>query len=187
MIEVKENQKALHEKMDKCFESEMINRSENERIIASEMSEHTTIDDKHGRTEERRIRVVSVIESLDGWHGVKQWCQIKRTVWKKGLKSIDYAYAITSLSKETHSAEQLLQLNRDHWQVEVFHWHKDTLLNEDRSNLRTKNSPHAVALIRNLKLFFLKKMNLPIKEAHEKLFNNNKLINNILYNQSVKT
>ncbi len=190
MIEVKENQKALHQKMDKLFESEMINIAEtkaNNEIMQSEMREFTTYDNRHGRTEERRIRTVSVKENLDGWAGVKQWCQIKRTVWKKGNKSIDYAYAITSLSAETHDAEALLKLNREHWQVEVFHWHKDTLLKEDASNLRKKNSPHAIALIRNLKLFFLKKIDKSLKIAHEKLFNNTKLINNILYNQSVKT
>jgi predicted transposase YbfD/YdcC len=88
-----------------------------------------------------------------------------------------------SLGAETHGAEQLLRLNRGHWGVEVFHWHKDTLLNEDRSNLRKKNSPHAVALIRNLKLFFLKKINPSLKIAHETLFNNKKLINNLLYSQ----
>jgi hypothetical protein len=95
---VKENQKALHQKMDKLFESEMINIAENSRnneIMQSEMREFTTYDNMHGRTEERRIRAVSVRGNLDGWAGVKQWCQIKRTTWKKSLKSIDYAYAIT--------------------------------------------------------------------------------------------
>jgi predicted transposase YbfD/YdcC len=185
MIIVKGNQKDLHKKMDKLFESEMINKAEKERIIESEMREYTTLDSKHGRVEERRIRAVCVKENLDGWVGVKQWCQIKRTVWKKENKSIDYAYAITSLAAETHDAQALLELNRNHWGVEVFHWHKDTLLREDASTIRTKNAPAAIAAIRNLTLFFLKKINPSLKIAHETLANNQKLINIITNNQHV--
>ena len=76
--------------------------------------------------------------------------------------------------------KQLLKLNRNHWQVESFHWVKDTLLKEDASTIRTKNAPENMALLRNLKLFLIKKLGLKPKEGHELLFNNTKLIKKII-------
>lgn len=113
-----------------------------------------------------------------GWKGVEQWCQIKRTRWIKGKKSVEYTYAITSLSKERADPKKLLALNRGHWGVESFLWVKDTLLSEDASTIRTGSAPQAVATLRNFKLAFIKKMGFRPKEGHEFLFNNKKIIFN---------
>lgn len=150
------------------------------------MKEYTTQDSAHGRIETRRIRVVPADQYYQDWHGIKQICQIKRSTWKKDKKSIDYAYAITSLPPETHGPKQLLEINREHWAVESFHWLKDTILNEDASTIRTKNAPETLSLIRSLKLFLIKKFGFKHKEGHEFLFNNHKLIEKLINKQCIK-
>ena len=142
------------------------------------MGEYTETCSGHGRVEERRIRVLKVKEGIYGWHGVQQWCQIRRIRWVKGQKSVEYAYAITSLSDVQAPPKRLLELNRAHWGVEAMHWVKDTLLREDSSTIRTKNAPAAIAVLRNLKLTFIKQMNLKPKQGHELLFNNTNYLRN---------
>ena len=139
------------------------------------MREYSEVNSGHGRVEERRIRVLSVKEK-DGWKGVRQWCEIRRKRWIKGKESIEFAYAITSLPPEKTTAKQLLELNRGHWGVESMHWLKDTLLKEDASTIRTKNAPQNAAIIRNIKLFFINKINMKPKEGHEFLANNIKFL-----------
>ena len=135
------------------------------------MREYEATNDGHGRTEERRIRVLTA-PKIAGWQSVQQWCQIRRIRWIRGQKSVEYAYIITSLSQEKASPKRLLELNRAHWGVESMHWIKDTLLNEDASTIRTKNAPAAVACLRNMKLFFIRKLGMKPKQGHEFLFNN---------------
>jgi hypothetical protein len=136
------------------------------------MREHMETNAGHGRVEERRMRAVSVREGIYGWDGVRQWCQIRRTRWVKGKKSVDYAYAITSLDSAQAPPEFLLRLNRAHWGVEAMHWVKDTLLREDASTLRTGNTPQAIAVLRNIKLTLIKNLGMTPKQGHEFLFNN---------------
>ena len=175
MITVKDNQKKLHRKIDDEFALETLVEANGAKIIDNEILEYNTINDGHGRVEERRIRVL-IAPKIDGWDSVKQWCQIKRTRWIQGSKSVEYAYAITSLSRDQASPKRLLQLNREHWGVESMHWIKDTLLREDASTTRKKNAPAAIACLRNMKLFFIKKLGMKPKQGHEFLFNNIKYI-----------
>lgn len=158
--------------MDDEFALETLVEANGTKIIDNGVREYTITNDGHGRVEERRIRVLKVPEGIYGWHGVQQWCQIKRTRWVNGNKSVEYAYAITSLSEHHASPKRLLELNRAHWGVESMHWVKDTLLNEDASTIRTKNAPEAIASIRNMKLYFIKHLGMTPKQGHEFLFNN---------------
>lgn len=182
LITVKDNQKHLHRRMDEEFGLETLIESNGTKIIDNEVEEYTATSTGHGRIEERRIRVMPVPSHYrkiyKDWVDMRRWCQIKRTVWKqrKGIKTVEYAYAITSLTQAQASPKRLLELNRAHWGVESFHWIKDTLLKEDASTIRTQNAPAAVATLRNMKLFFIKKIGMKPKQGHEFLFNNIKYL-----------
>jgi hypothetical protein len=64
--------------------------------------------------------------------------------------SIDIAYGVTSLKKEQASAQRLLELNRDHWEIENrVHYVRDVTYDEDRCRIRTQNGPRLMASIRN--------------------------------------
>jgi len=140
-----------------------------------------TVEKHHGRVEVRTIRVFPVPEHRNGWSGVRQWCEVETQVTYRGKTTSGHSYAITSLSPEQASPQQLLALHRGHWQVEVWHWHKDTLLREDASTLHKGNTPHVVAAIRNFTLSFIKNnLKMKPKEGREFLFNNLEYIRNTI-------
>jgi len=73
---------------------------------------------------------------------VKQVFQIKRPRTIKGESSPEFAYGITSLSRERAEAERLLALSRGHRAVEnrLFHG-RDVTFGEDHSQVRTGQAP----------------------------------------------
>ncbi len=104
----------------------------------------------HGRSEIRRIKVVTVNSLL--FPEARQAVQIKRrrTDRKTGKTTIKTVYAVTSLTAEQANPAQLATLIRDHWQIEALHHVRDTTFAEDDSQLRTGNAPRAMATWRNL-------------------------------------
>ncbi|WP_411089812.1 ISAs1 family transposase [Streptomyces sp. 061-3] len=110
----------------------------------------------HGRSEIRRIKVVTVNNLL--FPGASQAVQIKRrrTDCKTGKTTLTTVYAVTSLTAEQAAAAQLAKLIRDHWKVEALHHVRDTTFAEDASQLRTGNAPRAMATWRNLAIGALK-------------------------------
>jgi predicted transposase YbfD/YdcC len=104
----------------------------------------------HGRSEIRRIKVVTVNSLL--FPGALQAVQIKRrrTDRKTGRTTIKTDYTVTSLTAEQANPAQLATLIRDHWQIEALHHVRDTTFAEDASQLRTGNAPRAMATWRDL-------------------------------------
>ncbi|WP_328663345.1 ISAs1 family transposase [Streptomyces sp. NBC_00328] len=104
----------------------------------------------HGRSEIRRIKVATV-NSLR-FPGARQAVQIKRrrTDRKTGRTTIKTVYAVTSLTAEQATPAEFAQLVRDHWKIEALHHVRDTTFAEDASQVRTGNTPRAMATWRNL-------------------------------------
>jgi hypothetical protein len=66
-------------------------------------------------------------------------------------------YGITSLSPQQASPARLLALNRGHWAIEnKLHWVRDVTFDEDRSQVRTGATAHAMATLRNLAITLLR-------------------------------
>lgn len=84
--------------------------------------------------------------------GACQAIQIKRrrTDRKTGRTTITTVYAVTSLITGQANPAQLAQLIRDHWKIEALHHVRDATFAEDASQLRTGNTPRAMATWRNL-------------------------------------
>jgi len=58
---------------------------------------------------------------------------------------------ITSCGPDRATPEQLLAIVRGHWAIENrSHWVRDVTFDEDRSQIRTKSAPRAMATLRNL-------------------------------------
>ncbi|WP_406383311.1 ISAs1 family transposase [Streptomyces sp. NBC_01618] len=108
-----------------------------------------------GRSETRWIKVATVNGLL--FPGARQVIQIKRrrTDRKTGKTTIKTVYA-TSLTAEQTDPAQLATLIRDHWQIEALHHVRDTTFAEDASQLRTGNTPRAMATWRNLAIGVLR-------------------------------
>ena len=76
----------------------------------------------------------------------------------KGRKSIvETVYGLTSLSPERASPAQVLGYNRAHWKIEnCLHYVRDMTYDEDRSQVRRGQCPHAMATVRNLAISLLR-------------------------------
>jgi predicted transposase YbfD/YdcC len=115
-----------------------------------------TCDRGHGRVETRRLQVTTVA-GLDFPHAT-QAIRITRRVrpltgrrWRTVT-----AYAVTSLTAAQASPARLADWIRGHWGVEALHHLRDTTFAEDASQVRTGNTPRAMASLRNLAIGILR-------------------------------
>jgi hypothetical protein len=76
----------------------------------------------------------------------------------KGRKSIEETVCgLTSLSPQRASPAQVLAYNRGHWQIEnCLHYVRDMTYDEDRSQVRKAERPHAMASLRNVAISLLR-------------------------------
>jgi len=76
---------------------------------------------------------------------------------KDRKSTVETIYGVTSLSPEQVSPEQLLAYNRGHWEIENrLHHVRDMAYDEDRSQVRRRRAPHAMASLRNIAISLLR-------------------------------
>jgi len=113
----------------------------------------------HGRRATRTIKVMDV-PALPGWPeftGASQVAQLRRTTTRNGKKSIEVVYLITSADHRTAPPPVLAAWVQGHWRIEnAVHWVRDVTYDEDRSQVRTGNSPHIMASLRNTAIGILR-------------------------------
>jgi predicted transposase YbfD/YdcC len=112
--------------------------------------------DRHGdRTEVRPLWASAALTGYLRWPGLAQVCQIERVVQRRGRRTQEVRYAITSLAAT--SAAQLLRLIRGHWRIENrLHYVRDVTFGEDASRIRTRAAPRVMAALRNAVLGLLR-------------------------------
>lgn len=102
----------------------------------------------HGRLERRTIKAAEVAGL--GFPHACQVLQVRRTITKKGRKTMEVVYLITSMPMTTAAPSQVAAWIRGHWGIENrLHWVRDVTFDEDRSMIRTGNSPQVMATLRN--------------------------------------
>ena len=129
-----------------------------------------TVDKGHGRIETRRIAVRTRLPSRldENWPGITAICRIERTREHKDRCSREVIYAITSLPPEKLDAAALLQLARDHWQIENCLFHvRDVTFREDHCRVRSGAAPAALAHLRNAALTMIRRTNQKPRAARE--------------------
>jgi predicted transposase YbfD/YdcC len=141
LLSVKENQPTLYNDLQTYF---------NDPEACYEQAQ--TIDRRKGRLEVRQIRVTTSMHTyLDGWPGLAQVAQLKRSVTTAGKHSEEVAYLITNLTPLQASPGRLLHLIRGHWRIENgLHYVRDVSFQEDYSHIRTGHAPQILAALRNL-------------------------------------
>jgi predicted transposase YbfD/YdcC len=108
----------------------------------------------HGRRARRTVKA-ALAPSWIGFAGAAQVAQLRRTVTKKGKKSVEIAYLITS-DRDADPAT-LAGWVRGHWEIENrLHWVRDVTYLEDKSLVRTGNAPRVMASIRSLAVSLLR-------------------------------
>lgn len=120
------------------------------------------MEKEHGRIEARRIEVLPApaADIAETWSTVRQICRVTRSRQRKSggvwHEAIEVAYLITSLDAQHASPALLLELNRNHWGIEVMHRHKDFTLGEDGYTNRSDHAPRNVSSILAFTLRILK-------------------------------
>ena len=112
---------------------------------------HAKTDRRHGRVTTRTIQVMPAPENLPFPH-VSQVLLIERYVsdLHGNPLSAVAALGVASPSPDKASPVDLAGYVRGHWAVESLHWLRDTLYQEDESQVRTRPGPRILAAMRNL-------------------------------------
>lgn len=115
-----------------------------------------TTERGHGRRATRTIKVADAPAWI-GFAGAAQVAQLRRTVTRAGKKSVEVVYLITSATHRSAPPPILATWVQGHWSVEnKLHWVRDVTFDEDRSQVRTRNSPHVMASLRNTAIGILR-------------------------------
>lgn len=91
------------------------------------------------------------------WPGLRQFLKLERETTIKGETKTTVAYAVTSRSPQSSTAEEFLTLWRDRWAIENrLFWVKDVTLREDHSRIRTGHAAFAMSIIRNTSINYIR-------------------------------
>jgi predicted transposase YbfD/YdcC len=112
---------------------------------------HATTDKGHGRITTRTIQVLPAPEDLPFPH-VSQVFLIERYVTSLRGQPISAvaALGVASPAADRASPADLARYVRQQWSIESLHWIRDSLYQEDKSQIRTRNGPRTMATLRNL-------------------------------------
>ncbi len=121
------------------------------------LSEARTVQKGHGRLVVRRLEASTrLAEHLD-WPGLKQVCRLERTTTRRGEKSVEVQYAITSVARSRADAALLLDRWQGHWGIENrLHWVRDVTLGEDQCRVKSGPAPQNLAAFRNAAITLLR-------------------------------
>ena len=144
VLPVKENRKALFDALDALPWHEV--------PVA-----HSATDRGHGRITTRTIQVLPAPDDLPFPH-VSQVLLIERYVsdLAGNLVSAVAAFGVASPAADRASAADLAGHVRGQWSIESLHWLRDTLYQEDKSQVRTRSGPRIMAALRNLAICALR-------------------------------
>jgi hypothetical protein len=95
-------------------------------------------------------------EYLD-WPGVGQIGEVTYQVDRKGARTEETRYFITSAPRAMAGASALLGWTRGHWSIENgSHYVRDVTFGEDASRVRKGSGPQVLAAFRNAAIGFLR-------------------------------
>lgn len=115
-----------------------------------------TTERGHGRRATRTLKVLQAPAWIT-FAGAVQVAQLRRTVTKKGKKSVEVVYLITSADHQAAPPAVLACWVQGHWGVEIrLHWVRDVTFDEDRSQVRTGTTPQIMAALRNTAITILR-------------------------------
>jgi len=117
---------------------------------------NSEIEINKGRTELRTITASNEVEGIGKeWIGVKQIISVQRIVKRKGKKTEETAYFISSKNSNAFAYREGIRL---HWEIEnSLHYVKDVTLKEDASKIVTGNAPQNLSTIKNISMNIMRK------------------------------
>ena len=120
---------------------------------------------RHGDRRERRTLLASAALQEAGylrWPHAGQVCAVERETTRKGKTTVEWGYAVTSLTPAQAGPARLLALWRGHWSIENrLHWVRDVTFDEDRCQARTGAGPQVLAALRSTAIAALRRAGHP--------------------------
>jgi hypothetical protein len=127
------------------------------RSVVTGDPEHVVEECGHGRKKRWSIWTLPATE-IDFPH-LEQIACIRRDTWALGgsYTGKEFAFPITSATRETVPPAELNRHVRNHWGIEAkSHWVRDTAWREDHDQSWAGNTAHVLAAFRNLALGILR-------------------------------
>lgn len=116
----------------------------------------STTQTGHGRRATRTIKILDAPRWIE-FGDAAQVAQLRRTVTKKGKKTIEVVYLITSADARTAPPATLATWIQGHWGIENrLHWVRDVTFGEDKSRIAGGNAPQIMASLRNVVIAILR-------------------------------
>ncbi len=115
----------------------------------------------HGRYETRTITTSSMLKDFLDWPYLEQVFKLdyRAVNLKTGQVQTQTHYGLTSLPASEANPDRLLALKRHYWTIENrLHYRRDVSLNEDRCRLRTGHAPRNMAILNNLVLALIDRL-----------------------------
>lgn len=151
LLAVKDNQPRLRAAVEA-----VIDRACEADFEGARYDGHASVEDGHGRHEERYVSVVLAPEGLPpGWPDVAAVVQVNREREVGGERTVTSHYY---LSSHAGTAAEFAGWARGHWGIENgLHWVLDVVFREDRSRIRAKHAGANLALIRRVAVSLLRR------------------------------
>lgn len=159
VLAVKENQKNLYEDLKEYFEDEEFLEK-----IKKAGNYKKTIEKAHSQLEIReyyQTDKIKWLECKDKWKGLKSIGMLCKTIKKDGVKYTEKGYYICSLKP---NIELLSKSIRQHWSVEIMHWHLDVTFKEDANKTKDKTAAQNLNIINKWCLSILKIFQIDTKK-----------------------
>ncbi len=151
LLAVKGNQPTLQAAVEGVFA-----RACEAEFVGVRHDTHVSIEDGHGRHEERSVTVVRNPDGLPpDWPGVRGVVQVCRERVVDGVRTSTTHYYLTNAGG---SAAEFAGWVRGHWGIENrLHWVLDVAFREDQSRTRDRNAGANLALMRRVAVSLLKR------------------------------
>jgi predicted transposase YbfD/YdcC len=151
LLAVKGNQPTLEAAVEQVFADGIASE-----FAGSKADQHHTVDQGHGRHEERYITVLSDPKGLPPeWPDVACIVQVNREREVGGVNTTSTQYY---LSSHAGTAKEFAGLIRGHWGIENgLHWVLDVVFHEDDSRTRSGHAAANLAMVRKVCVALLKK------------------------------
>lgn len=151
LLAVKDNQPTL-----RAAAEAVIDRACEADFVGVRTDGHESVEDGHGRHEERYVTVVYDPEGLPGeWPDVAAVVQVNREREVGGQRAVTSHYYIAS---HEGTAAEFAGWVRGHWGIENgLHWALDVVFREDRSRIRAANAGANLAMIRRVAVSLLRR------------------------------
>lgn len=152
LLTVKGNPPTLHEAVRAVFE-----RADGTGHQGIRFDHHTTVEEGHGRQEERSVAVIYEPQGLPScWHDVAAVVSVLRERVVNGTATTTVHFYVT---RYAGTAKEIAEIIGGHWEIETgLHGILDVAFREDESRTRDFNAGANLALLRRVAVSLLKRV-----------------------------